>query len=284
VLILEDDVLLMPHFETRLERLWHSTHALYKNRSSSSKLHLFTMLGFMSNGIPHREIIVSFPTADFGGRGVTDSLVLPSQTIGFFGYAVTAEAAAGTLRAILPLRQAIDSALHHSFTALAANNVQAWCPSVPSAICSQVYCNFFICFPISFALWQVAAFDARTRLEALDRTHYTGILSYEPRFKSDIPRLKGQPHSDPARPVIAITHPRNGSTVDADSVLNLELILLNIMEGETLLRVAVNEERVVEMGVPNLNSRNFISITTPPPPSAWFDVEISLVSTLVSNP
>jgi hypothetical protein len=132
----------------------------------------------------------------------------------------------------------------------------------------------------SLHLLQVAAFEARTRVEALDRTHYTGILSYEPRFKSDIPRLKGQPHTDPARPAVAITHPRNGSTVAAGSTLNLELILLNIMEDEMLLRAAVNEERVIEMGVPNLNTRNMISITTPPPPSAWFDVDISLVSTL----
>jgi hypothetical protein len=62
--------------------------------------------------------------------------------------------------------------------------------------------------------------------------------------------------------------------------LNLELILLNIMEDEMLLRAAVNEERVIEMSVPNFNSRIMISITTPPPPSAWFDVDISLVSTL----
>ena len=134
VLILEDDVLLMPHFETRLERLWQSTNELSNssnssNSSSSSRLHLFTMLGFMSNGLPPREIIAAFPNADGKQDGVTDSLVLPSQTIGFFGYAVTAAAAAGTLRATLPLRQAMDSALHHSFPALAANNVQACCPS-----------------------------------------------------------------------------------------------------------------------------------------------------------
>ena len=129
MLILEDDVLLMPHFKTRLVRLWQSTLELSNSSSSSSRVHLFTMLGFMSNGLPPREIIAAFPSPDGEQDGVTDSLVLPSQTIRFFGYAVTAAAAAGTLRATLPLRQAMDSALHHSFPTLAANNVQACCPS-----------------------------------------------------------------------------------------------------------------------------------------------------------
>ncbi len=236
----------------------------------------------MSNGFPHREVVASFPSPYGWARGVTDSLVLPSQTIGFFGYAVTAKAAAGTLRATLPLRQAIDSALHHSFPALAANDVKVHLQSLrPLAvgICSHACFNNCGLLPISQTLLQVVAFDARTRLEVLDRTHYTGILSYEPRFKSDIPRLKGQPHTDPARPVIAITHPRNGSTVPSDTSLHLELILLNLMEDEALLRVTVNEERVIETGVPNLNSRNVIVITTPPPPNAWFDVELFLVRT-----
>ena len=126
--------------------------------------------------------------------------------------------------------------------------------------------------------FQVVAFDASTRVPALDRTHYTGILSYEPRFKSDIPRLKGQPHTDPARPVIAITHPRNGSSVDAGASLHLEFILLNVMEGETLVRAVVNGESVIGMGVPTLNTRNFIAVVAPPPPSTWFDIQLSLVS------
>ena len=125
--------------------------------------------------------------------------------------------------------------------------------------------------------FQVVAFDASTRVPALDRTHYTGILSYEPRFKSDIPRLKGQPHTDPARPVIAITHPRNGSSVDAGASLHLEFILLNVMEGETLVRAVVNGEPVIGMGVPTLNTRNFIAVALPPP-STWFDIQLSLVS------
>lgn len=126
--------------------------------------------------------------------------------------------------------------------------------------------------------FQVVAFDASTRVPALDRTHYTGILSYEPRFKSDIPRLKGQPHTDPARPVIAITHPRNGSSVDAGASLHLEFILLNVMEGETLVRAVVNGEPVIGMGVPTLNTRNFIAVVAPLPPSTWFDIQLSLVS------
>jgi hypothetical protein len=130
---------------------------------------------------------------------------------------------------------------------------------------------------IDVCLYQVVAFDAPTGLEVLDRTHYSGILSYEPRFKSDIPRLKGRPHTDPARPVVVITHPRNGSSVTVDSAMHLELILLNIMEDEMLLRASVNGEFVIEMGVPNLHSRNMVSITSPPS-SGWFDVEISLVS------
>ena len=112
----------------------------------------------------------------------------------------------------------------------------------------------------------------------LDRTHYTGILSYEPRFKSDIPRLRGQPHADPARPVVAITHPLNGSTVVPGSVLHLELILLNIMEGEFLLQAAVDGDRQEELGVPNLHSRNIMSVRMPPPLIGWFEVQISLVS------
>jgi hypothetical protein len=59
--------------------------------------------------------------------------------------------------------------------------------------------------------------------------------------------------------------------------MHLELILLNIMEDEMLLRASVNGEFVIEMGVPNLHSRNMVSITSPPS-SGWFDVEISLVS------
>jgi len=114
----------------------------------------------------------------------------------------------------------------------------------------------------------------------LDRTHYTGILSYEPRFKSDIPRLRGQPHADPARPVVAITHPLNGSTVVPGSVLHLELILLNIMEGEFLLQAAVDGDRQEELGMPNLHSRNIMSVRAPWPPSGWFEVEISLVSAI----
>jgi GR25 family glycosyltransferase involved in LPS biosynthesis len=143
VLILEDDVLLLPHFESRLERLWRSAEELRNtadNNMSSSRPHFFTMLGFMSNGLPPRQVIASFP--DMKGRedgGLTDSLVLPSQTIGFFGYAVTAGAAGGILRATLPLRQAIDSALHHSFPALAANNVQARSPA-PSSHDSREHC------------------------------------------------------------------------------------------------------------------------------------------------
>jgi GR25 family glycosyltransferase involved in LPS biosynthesis len=141
VLILEDDVLLMPHFETRLMRLWRSADEFRNN--SISMPHLFTMLGFMSNGLPPREVLASFPGLMGGnGEGATDSVILPSQTIGFFGYAVTAGAAAGTLRASLPLRQAMDSALHHSFTALAANNVQARRPFDP---CSHLWslCVYF---------------------------------------------------------------------------------------------------------------------------------------------
>lgn len=141
VLILEDDVLLMPHFETRLMRLWRSADEFRNN--SISMPHLFTMLGFMSNGLPPREVLASFPGLKGGnGEGATDSVILPSQTIGFFGYAVTAGAAAGTLRASLPLRQAMDSALHHSFTALAANNVQARRPFDP---CSHLWslCVYF---------------------------------------------------------------------------------------------------------------------------------------------
>jgi GR25 family glycosyltransferase involved in LPS biosynthesis len=153
VLILEDDVLLLPHFEARLERLWRSADALRNNddsNMSSSSPHLFTMLGFMSNGLPPRRVIALFP--DIRGReegGLTDSLVLPSQTIGFFGYAVTAGAAAGTLRATLPLRQALDSALHHSFSALAANNVQARSSS-PSSHDSYEHCLHIIFVSLLF--------------------------------------------------------------------------------------------------------------------------------------
>lgn len=114
-------------------------------------------------------------------------------------------------------------------------------------------------------------------MASLDRTHYSGILSYEARFKSDIPRLKGQPHSDPARPVIAITHPRNGSTVGSGADLHVEIILLNVMQDEMLLRMTINGE-IVGTGVPNLHTRNFMLVTTPAAPSCWFDVELSLVS------
>ena len=133
VLILEDDVLLLPHFAGRLMRLWQSMHVLNSSSSSniSNSTHFFTMLGFMSNGRPPRQILASFPYDDGVGGGGTDTLVRPSQTIGFFGYAVTAAAARGTLRATLPLRQAMDSALHHSFPALAAHNVQATPPPPP---------------------------------------------------------------------------------------------------------------------------------------------------------
>ncbi len=283
MLILEDDVLLMPHFETRLMKLWRSYDDLRNSNSSSSRPHLFTMLGFMSNGQPHREVVASFP--DSHGRqggGVTDSVVLPSQTIGFFGYAVTPAAAAGTLRALLPLRQAMDSALHHSFPALAANNVQARrTPALTLPFLAPLRCLVLKPFEMCDVIVpspQVIAFDASTRMAVLDRTHYTGILSYEPRFKSDIPRVKGQPHTDPARPVVAVTHPRNGSTVSAGADLHLELILLNVMEDETLLRAAVDGELVIGTGVPNLSSRNFISVAAPPPPGGWFSVELSLVS------
>jgi GR25 family glycosyltransferase involved in LPS biosynthesis len=153
VLILEDDVLLLPHFEARLERLWRSADQLRNpadNNMSSSSPHLFTMLGFMSNGLPPRRVVAVYP--DIKAReegGLADSLVLPSQTIGFFGYAVTAGAAGGTLRATLPLRQAIDSALHHSFSALAANNVQARSSS-PSSHDSHEHCVYIIFVSLSF--------------------------------------------------------------------------------------------------------------------------------------
>jgi GR25 family glycosyltransferase involved in LPS biosynthesis len=142
-LVLEDDVLLMPHFEKRLTRLWDSADELRNNSSRNSnsvRPELFVMLGFMSNGLPHREVIASFPSAFERGIGVADSLVLPAQTIGFFGYSVTAEGAAATLRTMLPLRQAMDSALHHSFLALAANNVQ-----VPHILPFYHFIPFFIC-------------------------------------------------------------------------------------------------------------------------------------------
>ncbi len=186
------------------------------------------------------------------------------------------------MRALLPLRQAMDSALHHSFPVLAANNVQARSTTaLPFAsglsLCSACLKPYEKC-DVFFPSPQVIAFDASTRVAALDRTHYTGILSYEPRFKSDIPRVKGQPHTDPARPVVAVTHPRNGSTINAGADLHLELILLNVMEGETLLRASVDGELVIGTGVPNLSSRNFISVAAPPPPGGWFSVELSLVS------
>jgi hypothetical protein len=62
--------------------------------------------------------------------------------------------------------------------------------------------------------------------------------------------------------------------------LHLELILLNIMEGEFLLRAAVDGDLQEELGVPNLHSRNIMSVRTPQPPSGWFEVEISLVSAI----
>jgi hypothetical protein len=77
-----------------------------------------------------------------------------------------------------------------------------------------------------------------------------------------------------------VTHPLNGSTVVPGSVLHLELILLNIMEGEFLLRAAVDGDWQDELGVPNLHSRNILSVMTPPPPSGWFEVQISLVSAI----
>jgi len=122
-------------------------------------------------------------------------------------------------------------------------------------------------------------------VSALQRTHYTGILSYEPRFKSDIPKLKRQlQHTDPARPAFVITRPHNGSAVAAGAAVELEFILLNFMEGEVLLHVKLTCNTVEGYtqeetgGVPHLHQRNVIVVTAPPPPSSsWFDVEIVLV-------
>ncbi len=130
---------------------------------------------------------------------------------------------------------------------------------------------------------QVVAFAARTGLPALDSNNYTGILSYEPRFKSDIPKLVAAlAHSDIARPAIAITHPRNGSSVAAGAVVQLEVILLNIMQEEVMLAVTVDGD--TKSGAPNLHHRNVVLVSAPQLQGSWLHVDVALVRSPPTSP